>query len=131
MLAPLAGLADDSYYVMQVRNRLMNLAERMGYVSVAEPYVSLLGRETYDSATYNLEAGTSYMIMATCDEDCEDLDLELYDADGNLLAYDSAVDPTPMVSFTPDYSGPYTVDVIMYACSTPACYQAVDVFVAP
>jgi hypothetical protein len=131
LLAPLAGVAQDSHYIRQVQSRLMNLASRMGYEPAADPYVSLLGRDTYDSVTYHLEAGIPYLVMATCDEDCSDLDLELYDAEGNLLAYDDAVDPTPMVTFTPEVSGPYTVDVIMYACSVPACYQAVDVFVDP
>ncbi|MBD0266992.1 hypothetical protein [Pseudanabaena sp. FACHB-2040] len=131
LLFPLAGVAQDGYYVRQVQSRLMNLASRMGYEPVADPYVSLLGRDTYDSTTYYLEAGISYLVMATCDEDCLDLDLELYDAEGNLLTYDDAVDPTPMVTFTPEVSGPYTVDIIMYSCSVDSCYQAVDVFVEP
>lgn len=131
LMVPLIARADDSYYTLQVKSRLTNLANRMGYEVTTDPYVSLLGRETYDTVTYELEAGTTYMVMATCDEDCEDLDLELYDADGNFLETDDAVDPTPMISFTPEVSGLYSVNVVMYACSVESCYQAVDIFEVP
>ena len=54
-------------------------------------------------------------IYGECDQDCFDLDLFLYDANGALVAEDSLPDYFPVV--TAPYEGYYTVDVYVYDCS--------------
>ncbi|WP_026100865.1 hypothetical protein [Synechococcus sp. PCC 7336] len=56
-------------------------------------------------------------IYGTCDGDCFDLDLFLYDANGNAIGSDTATDAFPIV--TAPAEGYYTVEVTMPDCSHP------------
>lgn len=64
-------------------------------------------------------------IFASCDMDCSDLDIQLYDASGNMVDQDLLPDANPIV--TAPYAGNYEVLIIMPACSTSAgCAVWVD-----
>lgn len=54
-------------------------------------------------------------IYGTCDSDCYDLDLFLYDTAGNLVASDTLLDSYPIV--TAPYTGNFSVTVTMPNCS--------------
>mgnify|MGYP005851515895 CR=1 FL=1 len=64
-------------------------------------------------------------IYGWCDQDCYDMDLFLYDVNGNLLTQDTAVDPNPVV-YAP-YEGNFYVEVTMPNCShSSGCAAWVD-----
>ncbi|ASC72015.1 hypothetical protein XM38_029690 [Halomicronema hongdechloris C2206] len=64
-------------------------------------------------------------IFGWCDQDCYDLDLFLYDIDGNLITGDDALDAEPIV-YAP-YSGYFYVELTMPNCSHPeGCAVWVD-----
>ena len=44
--------------------------------------------------------GTSYQIVGVCDTDCSDLDLVLYDRDGEPVAEDILPDDVPIIEVT-------------------------------
>jgi hypothetical protein len=77
--------------------------------------------------TLNLRAGVSYRIYAACDDNCTDLDMELYGADGQLADRDVGRDDTPYVQITPARSGRYNVRIWLYSCRADACYAAARV----
>ena len=54
-------------------------------------------------------------IRGTCDEDCLDLNLSLYDSTGNLVSEDVALDAEPVV--TAPHNGQYILEVSMPSCS--------------
>jgi len=56
-----------------------------------------------------LEGGTEYAFLAGGDDDVKDLDLYVYDADGDVVAKDEAKDSNPVVVFTPKESGKFKV----------------------
>lgn len=64
-------------------------------------------------------------ISGTCDSDCYDMDLYLYDSRGNLVDSDTLVDNYPVV--VAPYDGDFTVHVTMPNCSHPSgCSVAVS-----
>ncbi|HEU4456295.1 MAG TPA: hypothetical protein VFR81_24730 [Longimicrobium sp.] len=75
-----------------------------------------------------LTGGVAYAIVGECDEDCSDLDFELFDAAGNPVDDDLAVDDTPVVQVTPRRTGTFTLRVKMASCSTNPCFYGVGIF---
>lgn len=84
-----------------------------GYESTHDPYVNMLYHGGTGYVNINLDAGKSYGIVGVCDRDCSDLDITVYDQNGNLVGYDNDDDSTLIVGFTPRRSGTYRVKVDM------------------
>ena len=60
------------------------------------------------------------VVNATCDSDCTDLDIMLYDAtSGELVASDTLVDAQPVVAAP--YEGNFVIEVVMASCSVEPC----------
>jgi hypothetical protein len=74
-----------------------------------------------------LRAGTEYMIVGVCDEDCDDLDLRMNDADSETLDDDLLDDDAPILTFTPRKSGPHSLIISMASCSANSCYFGLSV----
>lgn len=75
---------------------------------------------TGQTASYNgyLYAGES--VYATCDSDCNDLDILLYDANsGQLVDSDVLLDARPVV--VAPYEGSFVIEVVMASCSIEPC----------
>lgn len=75
-----------------------------------------------------LSAGVNYAIVGECDEDCDDLDFELYDGNGNLIDYDRASDANPIVEVRPRWTGSFRLRVKMPGCDVSPCYYAAGIF---
>jgi hypothetical protein len=78
--------------------------------------------------TLHLDANRSYHVAAVCDEDCLDIDLHLYDDNGNLVDQDTADDDIPYVSVTPKWSATFTIRVSIPVCTAYRCTFGVGVF---
>ena len=61
-------------------------------------------------------------IYGSCDGDCYDLDLALFDSAGNLVSHDAAGDAAPVV--VAPYDGYFYVEVSMPNCSHPSGCEA-------
>lgn len=75
----------------------------------------------------NLRAGINYRVYGACDNDCTDLDMEIYGNDGELADRDAASDDTPYVQITPARSGRHYVRLWVYSCQNEPCYAAARV----
>ncbi len=74
----------------------------------------------YDGYLYDGEA-----VNATCDDDCYDIDLFLYDAEtGDLVASDTLEDAIPVV--IAPYEGDFLIEVVMAGCSLEPCETWTD-----
>ena len=125
--APLAG----QDYADQVWTQLQGAYEM--YVEFEDFYlknyiIGALNSGSTDSWTFSLDGGTGYAITGACDEDCTDLDIVVEDANGNVVARDEADDDYPIVEFTANRSGSYTVNVKMYTCTEEPCYFGFGIF---
>jgi len=68
-----------------------------------------------------LNSNTNYQIVAECDVDCSDIDMWLYDENGNLIAEDVLDDDFPVLNVTPVRSAEFTVRLQMFECSIEPC----------
>jgi hypothetical protein len=82
-----------------------------------------------DEVAIELEGGAPYAVIAVCDTDCRDLDLELYSPDGALVKEDRRVSDFPHVRFRPESNGAYRLRVIMSGCTAEPCRYGVATFV--
>ena len=65
--------------------------------------------------TINLQAGKQYRFLAAGDGDTIDLDLQIVDAAGRVVAEDVGTEPNAIVNFNPRGDGKYTVRMRLYA----------------
>ncbi len=65
--------------------------------------------------TVDLTAGKKYRFLAAGDNDAKDVDLEVQDAKGKVVAFDERTNPEAIVDFTPSASGRYLVRIRLYA----------------
>jgi hypothetical protein len=62
-----------------------------------------------------LTGGKKYRFIAAGDADARDVDLEVQDANGKVVAKDVRTDPEAIVEFTPQNTGRYLVRIRLYA----------------
>ena len=100
-------------------------AEKEGYELSADlTHVDVMGDDAEESYTLSLDADTEYKIVGICDDDCDDLDLVLYDEKENLISRDSSTDSTPIVDVTPKWTGKFALIVHMASCKDAPCGYA-------
>ena len=139
MLAALLGVAllatvaaaQDSRWQRQVSTQLSRYSDVLsdkGYARTHEIKQGSLDDDESEYITLELDAGRSYALLGVCDEDCSDLDLRLYDADGNELDSDIETDDYPVVEVRPVRSARFRVKVSMATCSTSPCFYGVAVY---
>jgi hypothetical protein len=74
-----------------------------------------------------VSAGESYIFVGVCDENCSDLDIHVYDADGEEIDSDVELDDTPMVAVEPKRNMTVRVKVTMATCSSD-CHFGMGVY---
>ena len=87
------------------------------------------------SHTMELKAGVDHLVMVTCDEDCFDVNLRVYDSDGKLVGEDAKTPPIDTrilvaeVQVIPATTQSYRLEVETYCRegSIGACAYAVGV----
>lgn len=79
--------------------------------------------------TVLLLRGENYRIYGACDQDCSDVDMEIYDFDGAMADQDVRLDDTPYVQITPRRSGRAYVRIWPASCQQEPCYVGVRVLV--
>lgn len=118
-------------YQQQINDRLAAVAPTFtsrGYQQLTQPVSGSLEQGAVANVPINLEAGGEYSIVGVCDGDCGDLDLVLYDQNSVLISQDNAADATPIVSVAPQWSGPFTVQVVMHNCTVSPCFYALALY---
>jgi hypothetical protein len=127
-----AGLAYADRWQDQVKAQMVVAVAAMGLNS----YQLDLFREgqldegTYHRWTLNVGSDQSriYKIVAACDDDCADIDLELYETDGTKVDEDTRRDSLPVVTVPYGHTGNHTLKVTMYGCAVDPCRYGYAVF---
>jgi hypothetical protein len=99
-----------------------------GYSETHSVYTNHLNAGDSHNTSFALRSGMTYLISGVCDQDCTDLDILLYDSDGNLIADDQKEDDHPLVSVTPIRTGEFTIKIKMIRCSVAPCYFGTQIF---
>ncbi|OLC08512.1 MAG: hypothetical protein AUH42_01240 [Gemmatimonadetes bacterium 13_1_40CM_70_11] len=111
----------------QIRQHSQFLTDR-DYGMSGDVYQGKLDNHETEYLSITLHPGTSYAFLAVCDEDCRDVDLRLFDPDGDEVDSDVGTDDWPIVKVTPSVTGKYQVKVIMASCAGNPCYYGIGVF---
>jgi hypothetical protein len=131
LAGPTPVVAQSSEYNRQLEVQL-NESRRLylpaGQSIVRGPLGGSLDQGATINYTFQLVAGRSYTILGVCDNDCTDLDITLYDPNGNQVAEDLLTDDKPVTSVTARRSGRYRATISMASCSTGACFYAVAAY---
>jgi len=110
----------------------MAFDELSGYELTHEPFTGKLYTRKYEPQskylTLRLYQGTSYAILGVCDEDCSDIDIDLYDDNGNRISTDHQPDDKALVGVSPKWTAIFRVKITIPSCSEYRCTYGVGVF---
>jgi hypothetical protein len=124
-------IAQSDRWTSQIREQLMRAASAAGaggFTLTHQPFIGDLGNGGEDDITLSLRRGVSYTILGVCDEDCTDIDLRLYDDNGNVISSDVESNDIPVVRVTPRWNARFTIRVYMPNCSNAPCRYGIGVF---
>jgi len=113
----------------QVRERLDRAIDAVQTASRV-PITKQTGMLNTDESAWmrtTLVEGTSYRIVAVCDDDCTRLQLTLVTPSGSELAKDRNSESLPMLRFTPNRTMSYSVRVVVEGCRWNPCWYGVAV----
>ncbi len=86
-----------------------------------EELASLPAGGAYDW-NVTLSGGVAYRVIGACDNECSNVDIQLVDAGGSVVAEDTLPDDFPVVDYTPVGNGGYQVRILMRTCTIAPCY---------
>lgn len=115
-LANPAGAADEAEALGCVKTKVWE-----GYAegwSVRTVHAVELALDAHRASMVALYAGRSYRFLACGTEEAGDLDIVLYDVDGNVVARDATADRQPSLEVT-DLSGTYYLVVHLRSVEKP------------
>lgn len=131
LLAVMSTSVEAQEWEEQVRTQLDAATELLtgqGYILAQEYHISTLEQSAKERITVTLSAGVEYQILGVCDNDCNDLDLTLYDRRGKAITTDVEVDDTPVLLHTPSQTGNFEIEVIMVGCDVSPCFYGVGIW---
>jgi hypothetical protein len=108
--------------------RISYVFTALGYTRTHSTVCDKLRDDNYNYHSLTLDEGWEYKITAACDGDCSDIDLVIYDGNGNKIDEDIERDDNPVVSATPKWTGTFRIKVIMADCKTNPCGYGIAVF---
>ncbi len=126
--------AQGDRWERQVHRQLERAMASLGAKRAVRPLATRVGTlDTDESASFTLtlQAGVSYVVVGTCDEDCEQLGLVLSDVSSHDLAADRASENAPVVRLIPRQTGSYRVQVVMERCRMNPCRFGVALVTLP
>lgn len=100
----------------------------LDYALTHEVVCGRLRDDEYSDHYLTLNRGYDYKITAGCDGDCGDIDLKLFDENGNLVDSDVERDDNPIVSIAPRWTGRFRLRVIMEECRINPCRYGIAVY---
>ncbi len=81
-----------------------------------------VGQNRQVEQSYELEANTTYRVVGACDQDCSNMDLELFDPSGAQVGASLLPDDHPYVEITPTVAGTYRAHAWVVSCRARPCY---------
>lgn len=119
-------------YPGQIRKQLgqleASLSEKAGLIETHDPIIDRIRQGEKDTITVELTKGMVYMLVGVCDQDCVDINIEVFDSRGKQVASDTKVGDTPAVVVEPEKTGTYKIQVSMEKCSNNPCFYGVGVY---
>jgi len=112
----------------QIQQIWQRLKAEQGFGYAGEATFGALEQEDDEYFEFEFVAHRDYVIVGVCDNDCDDLDLLLYDRNDNVVAQDTEIDDYPTLALPAGRSGLHYVEAAMASCDVDPCFYAVQVF---
>ncbi|WP_293136472.1 hypothetical protein [Okeania sp. SIO3I5] len=103
--------------------------EKAGKKLVFWPLIGKVKERVEVPFTAELSADVSYTIMAVCDDNCSNLNLNLENKQRNKILNDEKQDGIPVISFTPTENSDYRITARPDKCTTEKCEFGMALFV--
>ncbi|MBL8557114.1 MAG: hypothetical protein JNM47_00210 [Hyphomonadaceae bacterium] len=127
----LPAAAQTSEYRQQLDQQLQKsreLFQQQGYTIAAGPFTGALAAGGKERFTLPVQSGYSYKILGICDNDCSDVDLRIFNMNGQNIGEDVTNDDVPLVDLQPTGNGTVQLEANMITCSAAPCYHAIEVY---
>ncbi len=129
---PALSLAQSAVEIIEVQFQKANqFLTDEGYSLTHDPIEGQLGRDAYDNLNVNLMNDFVYAIVAVCDNNCTDINLEIYDENNHLIDSDTETDDIPILQVAPKWTGKFDIKVTMVSCSNVPCSYGLRVYGKP
>ncbi len=122
------GLGPDSRDMDATMREFQEDFRVQGFTGVGGEETGALQEGQEMRFSLSLQAGQEYRVLGVCDQDCDDLDLRLFDPGGTEVDSDLLRDAVPLLEISPSTSGEYRVAVLMVGCSIEPCGFRVATF---
>ncbi|MGH7615089.1 MAG: hypothetical protein ACREMW_13730 [Gemmatimonadales bacterium] len=132
LFLPSAAQAQGSRWERQVQRYIRETTRKLGdegYERTGQNRSGALNTSETESFTLMLRAGGSYVVSGACDDDCTELDLALYAANGYEVDVARESGNAPILRVVPRETMVYRVKVVMAICRTNPCSYGIAVFV--
>ncbi len=108
----------------------LTLSKYYDYELSHEPVIGKIypRRSQSEAFTLRLDRDYDYALMGVCDQDCKDIDIKLYDNNGNLVDADTKPDDTAYIHYEPGRNGLFHIEVNIPACTEWKCTYGIGVF---
>jgi hypothetical protein len=123
---PSEDMGEPSEPIMNQLQEVSNLLANEGFTLFDTASGSLASSQS-ETFEIDMEAGFNYVLAGACDENCNDLDLEVRTPDGVTIASDYEPNDQPAVRVTPG-AGRFVVSTSMYECAAAPCNYNVAVY---
>ena len=110
-----AGQLDKIYEALEL--------ERINYDRVRSASLERGASRRFD---YEFERGAGTVFVGVCDDQCEDINLTMYDKKGKVLLQDLADDDLPVLELGPMPGQKVTIEITMVKCKAKACDVGVE-----
>lgn len=100
-----------------------------GYTPIEPPYRSKLANRSDQMLLVRTRSPRAMRLQGTCDRSCHDLDLELVDEGGRVVAADNASNNTPVLEVQQGHGNRLHVRVVMNQCYAVVCHYQLMTFV--
>lgn len=125
------AFAQSNEFRQQLEQQLQKSRElflQQGHAVAAGPFTGALPAGGKERFTLPVESGVSYKLLGICDNDCSDVDLRIFNMNGQNIGEDVTDDDVPLVELQPTGTGTVQIEVQMVTCSAEPCYHAVEVY---
>jgi hypothetical protein len=100
----------------------------LGFERPLQPRSGSLEIQGTINQAFRLKTSQGYAFVAVGDDNADDVDLQVLDKNGNVVAQDNDTDESAVVTFAPQQNETYTARVIMFGCKTGKCEYAIGVY---
>jgi hypothetical protein len=123
--------AQGSHWERQVQRYIRETTRKLGnqgYEPTGENRSGTLNTRESTSFTVTFQAGDSYVVTGVCDDDCTELDLALFAANGYEVDAARQAGNAPILRVAPRETMAYRVKVFMASCRMNPCAYGITAF---